>query len=86
MQLFDDFKEWNIAIFDNLLVLCHHLEDGLDKLNKIIDRCYERGVVLKFSKSWIGFQDVTFFGYKVWPASYGLNEDKKEAVLKMAMP
>ena len=86
MQLFNDFEEWTIAIFDNLLVLCHDLEDGLDKLQKIIDRCYERGVVLKFSKSWIGFQEVKFFGYKVQPGSYGLDEERKEAVLKMVMP
>ena len=67
-------------------MLCHDLEDGLDKLQKIIDRCYERGVVLKFSKSWIGFQEVKFFGYKVQPGSYGLDEERKEAVLKMVMP
>lgn len=86
MQIFDDFEPWCICIFDNILVLCNGIDDGLDKLQKIIDRCHERQVVLKFSKSWIGFQEAKFFGYKVREGSYGLDADRKEAVLNMQMP
>ena len=86
MNIFSDFSEWTIALFDNLLVLCNGMDDGLDKLEKIIDRCHERNVVLKFSKSWIGFEEVKFFGYKVVSGKYELEEDRKQAVLDSPMP
>ena len=86
MSLFEDFKEWTVCIFDNILVLCHGYEDGIEKLIKMIDRCYERNVVLKISKSWIGFQQVKFFGYKVTPGKYELDEDRKQAVADAPFP
>ena len=86
MSIFQDFGEWTVAIFDNLLVLVDDYEDGIRKLELIIDRCYERNVVLKFSKSWIGFQIAKFFGYKVTPGKYELDEDRKQAVMDAPMP
>ena len=66
LSVFGDMSEWVITLFDNLLVLCDSLEDGIGKLEKLLQRCDERGVVLKFAKkSWIGVQEVKFFGYKV---------------------
>ena len=64
MNIFLDFSKWTIALFDNLLVLCNGMDDGPGKLEKIIDRCFERNVVLKFSKSWIGFEEVKFLGIR----------------------
>jgi hypothetical protein len=61
-------------------------DDGVNKLRKIIQRCYERGVVLKFAKSWIGFQQVKFFGYKVTPGIYEMDEDRKKSVMEAPMP
>ena len=86
MNIFSDFADWTIALFDNLLILCNGMDDGLVKLQKIIDRCYERNVVLKFSKSWIGFEEVKFFGYRVVSGRYKLEEDRKQAVLDSPMP
>ena len=65
MDVFGDMSDFLITLFDNLLVLCDSIEDGITKLERVIDRCLERGVVLKFAKSWIGFKEVKFFGYKV---------------------
>jgi hypothetical protein len=86
MAIFSDFSDWTIALFDNLLVLCHDKEDGIKKLKKIIQRCHERQVVLKFAKSWIGFQQVKFFGYKVTPGKYEMDQERKDAVLQAPMP
>ena len=86
MSLFEDFSDWSICIFDNILVLCNDYEDGMLKLSKMIDRCYERSVVMKFSKSWIGFQQVKFFGYKVTPGKYELDEERKQAVEAAPFP
>ena len=65
MNLFSDFDDWTIAIFDNLLVLAHSYDDAFSKLKLIINRCNERNVVLKFSKSWFAFPSVNFFGYLI---------------------
>ena len=86
MSLFADFEDWTIAIFDNILVLCNDYADGMEKLSKVIDRCYERGVVLKFSKSWIGFRQVKFFGYIVTPGKSELDAERKQTVMDTTMP
>ena len=51
MSLFFDFKNWILTLFDNLLILCHTHDNGMNKLRIIRERCYERNVVLKFSGS-----------------------------------
>jgi len=86
MALFEDFSDWMVRLFDNVLVLCHDSNDGIAKLRKVIERCRERGVVLKFAKSWIGFQQVKFFGYKVTPGKYELDEDRKATIRDADMP
>ena len=47
MSLYFDFKDWILTLFDNLLILCHMYDDGMNKLRKVRDRCYECNVVLK---------------------------------------
>ena len=34
MSLFFDLKDWILTLFDNLLILCHTYDDGMDKLRK----------------------------------------------------
>ena len=58
MELFFDLKDWILTLFNNLLILCHDYDDGMDKLRRVRDRCHERNVVLKFSKSTFGFTHV----------------------------
>ena len=86
MSLFEDFSDWMVRLFDNVLVLCENFADGVEKLKKVIKRCHERGVVLKFAKSWIGFQQVKFFGYKVTPGKYELDEDRKTTIKEAELP
>jgi hypothetical protein len=86
-SIFEDYTEWCMCLHDNMLVLCtDDVQDGLAKLDKIIDRCIERRVVLKIAKSWIGFQEVKCFGYKVTPGKYELDEERKQGVLASPMP
>ena len=86
MSFFEDFKEWTVCIFDNILVLCHDYTDGMEKLIKMIDRCYKCNLVMKFSKSWIGFQQVKFFGFKVTPGKYELDEEREQVVADAPFP
>ena len=57
---FEDFPDWTIVIFDNFLILADDFEDAANKLERVIARCAEFGVVLKIKKSFIGFDKATF--------------------------
>jgi len=84
--VYADFSDWCIVMFDNMLILCDSMEDAAQKLIKIVKRSVERSVALKFTKSWFGVQQVKFFGYKVTPGQYELDEDRKQAVQDSPMP
>jgi hypothetical protein len=46
-----DEEGWLIVIFDNILVLADDYKDAFVKFPRVIERCYERNVVLKMAKS-----------------------------------
>ena len=85
-EAFADFEEWTIIIFDNFLILANDYQDGFIKLRKVLERCKERNMVLKFTKSWIGFDHCEFFGYRCSYKSYCLTDKRKESILKIPMP
>lgn len=87
-SIFKDFSEegWCIAIFDNVLLLAYNFKDAYEKFVRFIERCIERNVYLKFSKSWLGFSEVKFFGYLCKENSYGLTEERKEAINSIPFP
>ena len=85
-DIFASFDEWTIRIFDNMLILAHDYNDAFNKFKQVIQRCRERNVVLKFAKTWIGFQRVNFFGYDCKHRSYGLSEQRKSSIYSMVMP
>lgn len=79
-------EEWMIAIFDNILILAHDYDDAYRKLNIVIDRCIKRNVVLKFSKSWLGFDHAKFFGYICRHGHYELSDDRKNSLKDIPFP
>ncbi len=85
-EIFADFDEWTIVIFDNLLVLAHDYTDACRKAELILDRCIQRNLFLKFAKTWLGFQEVTFFGYVCKHLSYELSQKRKDEIMAFPMP
>jgi hypothetical protein len=85
-QLFADFSDFVIAIFDNLLVLCDSYPDAYSKMDRILDRCIERNVFLKLSKSYLGFRTAKFFGYICSHGRYELSDDRKAAIRAIPFP
>ena len=83
---FEDFPDWTIVIFDNFLVLANDYEDAASKLERVIARCAEFGVVLKIKKSFIGHEKVTFFGYEVSKGQWKLSDSRKEAINALPFP
>ena len=85
-KVFEDYMDWIIVIFDNFLVCANDYEDAALKLEKVIKRCKEKGLVLKMKKSWIGTDKVTFFGYEVRPGSWSLSDERKQSIADMVFP
>ena len=84
--IFGDFSDWSIVIFDNLLVLATDYEDAYRKVDLILDRCIEYNLFLKFAKTWLGFEEVKFFGYRCKRDSYELDDDRYLAIEKLPLP
>ena len=59
-NMFVDFYEWTIVIFDNILVLANDYEDCFEKMQKVLKRCADRNVKLKLSKCTFGCTKVEF--------------------------
>ena len=86
MEMFKDFSEWAITIFDNVLLLAHDEHDACDKLERFLGRCAERNVILKMQKTWLGFSSVKFFGYKVSYGKYEMDDERKKTISEYTMP
>jgi len=85
-ELFSEFDEWAIVIFDNLLLLATDPVDAFEKFKLLVEKCIERRVILKMAKSWLGFRKVEFFGYTCQHKSYQVCVDKKEALNNIPFP
>ena len=85
-EIFKPFEAWTIVIFDNFLVLADDYEDAYLKLEKVLQRCAEYGVILKLKKSFIGVEKVTFFGYEVEHGQWRMSGSRKDAIAAIPFP
>ena len=85
-KILADFEEWSICVFDNFLILAHDIPDARKKLEIFLDRCIEYNIYLKFSKSWLGFKEVKFFGYVCSHESYRLEQSRLESIREIPFP
>ncbi len=85
-DIFSSFEEWTIVIFDNFLILADDYQDAYKKLELVLQKCEEYGIVLKLKKSWIGVDKVTFFGYEVTHGKWKLSDERKKAISEMPFP
>ena len=83
--LFGDM-EHVVAIFDNLLVCAETQEQLYDRVEEFLDRCVKHNVVLKMSKSNIGFSEVEFFGYSIKKDHYELTKERKAVINEVPFP
>ena len=85
-SIFDDFQEWMICIFDNLLILATDYQDAYKKFDMFLDRCVQRNVKLKFAKTWIGYKEVKFFGFLCRYNSYEIMPERVDGINKIPFP
>ena len=85
-EIFADFSDWLIVIWDNILLCAMDYDEAFEKLKKVISRCKERNVYLKLSKSWFGFDHAQFFGDYCQAGSYRLTQDRIDSVKQIPFP
>ena len=85
-EIFKDFVDWTVVIFDNFLILANDYDDAYCKLTLVLERCKQFGIILKMKKSWIGVDKVTFFGYEVTHGKWSMSQGRKDAIAAMSMP
>ena len=85
-EIFDPLREEGIFMFDNVLMGAETTDELFTKVEKFLDICIERNVKMNFSKTWIGFNKATFFGYVLDEHGYRLDESRKKAIADIPMP
>jgi len=85
-DIFVDFSDWTVVIFDNFLILAHDKADAIAKLRKVLQRCREHRIVLKLSKSIIGTTKVSFFGYEVGQGKWHMSKERLEGIASIQFP
>ena len=85
-SIFEDFSDWIIVVYDNFLICAESHEDAKEKLEKVLKRCADFNLILKFKKSWIGYDEANFFGYRIGHGTWELTEERKETVAKIPFP
>ena len=85
-EVFEDYMEWMIVIWDNMLICAIDYDDAFKKLQLVIERCRERNITLKLSKSWFGFDHAEFFGYYCQQGSYRLTKERSQEVSSIPFP
>ena len=76
-EMFHTLGDWLIVIFDNILICANSQQEAVSRFGLFLDRAAHYKVILSFDKTWIGFDEVKFFGYicrqnsfKMDPARY----------------
>ena len=85
-EIFDPLREDGIFMFDNVLMGAATSDELFDKVNRFLDICIARNIKMNFTKTWIGFNKATFFGYVLDEHGYRLDESRKRAITEIPMP
>jgi hypothetical protein len=78
--IFEGYEEWIIVIFDNFFAIAEDYADAFAKLKLVIARVRKYRMVLNYKKCWLGFAEVTFFGYKVKKGSFGIRQGIRDDI------
>ena len=82
----DDFADWTVALFDNILILATSFTDLTTKLQRIMARAVHFNLVLNIEKSRIGVRTIDFFGYTLSAGKISICESRKAPIMAMPPP
>lgn len=83
--IFHDFT-WAIIIFDNFLIHANTLPELQTRIRLFIDRCAAHNLFLKITKSKFGVQSLKFFGYSLSGRGYGIDDERRAAIMAVPFP
>ncbi len=86
MELFEGFEDWLLVIFDNCVIGANDLDQLMDRYELFIQRCQEKNIFLKLSKSYFGVTEVHFFGYVVDKDGFRFDAERLQGLSKYAFP
>ena len=69
---------FNIA--DNLCIGADSLDQLYQRVETFLDRCAKHNVLLKWSKSDIGFRQTHSFGYDIEYNKFSLGDDRRQVI------
>ena len=75
---------FNIA--DNLCIGADNLDQLYQRVEAFLDRCAKHNVLLKWSKSDIGFRQTHFFGYDIEFNKFSLGDDRRQVIDNIPIP
>ena len=86
--IFKDFlaEKWFFVIIDNISFGADTLEELADRMIRVLERCKEANLTLKFEKSWHCQNTVKFFGYEIGHGYTKMDESRISSVLEIPMP
>jgi hypothetical protein len=85
-EAFSDYEEWMVVLYDNILVCANTMDEAYNKLKLVLQRAHDLNIVLKMSKTWLGFRSVQFFGYKITGPQIELTAERKQAIQDIEFP
>ena len=75
---------FNIA--DNLCIGADSLDQLYQRVELFLERCAKHNVLLKWSKSDIGFRQTHFFGYDIEYNKFSLGDDRRQVIDNIPVP
>ena len=85
-KIFEPLQDFACVIFDNILIGAYDEKDACRKFKQFLEIADRHNVLLKMSKTWLGFDSVKFFGYRISQGKYELDEDRKSSIMACEMP
>ncbi len=86
--IFSDLEQegWLVVVFDNMVIGCNSIDEGLVRFEQFLTRCTQRNIFLKFTKTWVGFKKIHFFGYDVTGDGWSIDNKRKAALDAIPFP
>jgi hypothetical protein len=82
----EDFGDWTVALFDNILICATSYADLTTKLRRVLDRAVHFNLVLNLKKSKLGVKTIDFFGYTITKGTIAICADRLQPILDMPPP
>ena len=86
MEMIFGGQPWTLVAFDNLSVMANTYDELFERVCWVIRRAKEFNVVLKLSKTWLGFASMEWFGYVCREGYHELSPKRIQSIVDLPFP